>query len=180
MGMTEPKRQKKTDAATEAVTDAADAAVGAAAAIGDAARASAASNALKFRIWEAIIAGLVAAFLGYVNLQTLLATNVAISSSKSTAEKVEANSAEVKQVKETAIATHELVNSGSLVDLELHLVTAKRLVQMSSDPRDAAIVELIERKIADHKEKMTKEEAARKQSKADAREDAKEARDELK
>lgn len=175
--MTEQKKQKKSAAdATEAVAEAADAAVGAAAAIGDAARASAASNALKFRIWEAIIGGLVAAFLGYINLQTLLATNVAISSSKSTAEKVEANAAEVKQVKETTLSTHALVNSGSLVDLELHLVTARRLAQMSNDPRDAAVVELIERKIFDHKEKMIKEEAATKQSKAEAREDAKDAK----
>lgn len=172
--MTEPKRQKKSDV-TDAVSDAAEAASDAAGAIADAARVSAASNAIKFRIWEAIIAGVVAIALGYIQLRTLEAVNSAVISSSNTAIKIDQTVAEVKQVKATAAATHSLVNSGSLTDLELHLVTAKRLVEKSNDPRDVELMALLEKKIADHKEKMTKEEAEHKQSKQDAREDAKEA-----
>lgn len=165
---------KKSKDATEAVADAAEAATSAASAIAEAARVSATNSALKFRIWEAIIAGVVTVLLGWIQLHTLLAVNAATSATANTALKVDATAAEVKQVKETGIATHQLVNSGSLIDLELHLVTAKRLAEMSNDPRDEAAVMLVEKKIADHKEKMAKEEAAAKQNKKEAREDAKE------
>lgn len=130
-------------------------------------------NTWKVTIANAIIAGVVTICLGLIQLWTLQAANNASIAANKALTKVDATVAEIKQVKETGISTHELVNSGGLIDLELHLVTAKRLAQMSNDLRDEEAVKVIEKKISDHKVKMVKEEAETKKNKAEAREDAK-------
>lgn len=148
-----PKKKPATPA--EAVTAAAESVTEVATDIAEAAKITAANNALKFRIWEAIIGGIVAIFLGYIQLQTLLAVNGAVTTSTQ-------NAKQIQEVQVTTEKTHKLVNSQSLVAAELHAVTAKRLAEITKDPRDLASAELAEKVVVEQREKQARAEAEEK------------------
>src|SRR5688572_23885549 len=53
-------------------------------------------------------------------------------------------------------ATHSLVNSNMGTQLELNLVTARRLAAVTGDPADAEIARKAEKALADHNSKQAK------------------------
>lgn len=129
-------------------------------------------SAWKERVWLAAIgAVLTIVTVGQTLFMAWLQANTQAAIDRTNTAVAKSN-IEVKQIKETGLATHELVNSGALADAERHLVTSKRLADFTKDPKDAEIAKMAEEDVAERRLMQAKAAAEKKKAKADDRIDA--------
>jgi len=119
-------------------------------------------------VWQALIAGVVAVALGWIQMKTKDAVDKGTVEAKASATETKIAVQEVKEtladttavtdkklneIVETGQLTHDLVNSASLVQLRLYAGAVRRIADITKDKKDAETATAAEKLLQEHEVK---------------------------